>query len=123
MFTVANSIANSPIKMYIDVPNASSAPVHGVTSFAGWAVDSNTLITAVEIVIDGVPYGPAQYGINRQDVCAAFPKEVACPAANVGWASVLDTTLLSNGPHTLEVTATAADGTHQTISASFTVAN
>ncbi|MBV9268183.1 MAG: hypothetical protein JO061_18590 [Acidobacteriaceae bacterium] len=121
MFTVANSLSNSPIKTYIDVPG--SASISGVSSFLGWAVSATATISDVEVAIDGVPYGAASYGVSRPDVCSAFPNESGCPAGNVGWAFVIDSTLLANGSHALDITVTASDGTHQTISKPFTVSN
>ncbi|MDQ2775864.1 MAG: hypothetical protein M3Y57_13255, partial [Acidobacteriota bacterium] len=64
MFTVGNSLSASPIESYIDVPSA-NATLAGVTSFAGWALDSSNPIATVLIGIDGVPYGPAGYRVNR----------------------------------------------------------
>jgi hypothetical protein len=123
MFTVSNSPTTSPIRMYIDSPNSSQSSLSGVTSFAGWAIHDSELIKNVLISIDAVAYGSANYGISRQDVCAAFPNVSGCPAANVGWAFAIDTTLLSNGDHKVQVTATAADSTHRTVEATFSVSN
>jgi len=123
MFTVANSAASSPIQMSIDVPGAKSAPFSGVANFAGWAAGNADTIADVEISVDGVVLGDAYYGNSRPDVCKALPNEVGCPAANVGWSFAIDTTLLANGSHTVEATATTAGGINLTMSAAFTVSN
>ena len=123
MFTVANSAATSPIQMSIDVPSSTSTALSGVTNFAGWAAGNKDVIADVAISVDGVVLGDAYYGNNRPDVCKALPTLVGCPSANVGWSFAIDTTLLANGPHTVEVTATTAGGINLTQSAAFTVAN
>ncbi|MBV9265122.1 MAG: hypothetical protein JO061_03030, partial [Acidobacteriaceae bacterium] len=123
LFNALNANAANPVSVYIDVPSATGASLSGVTSFAGWAIDINDSISSVEITIDGAPYGTATYGANRPDVCAAFPNDNGCPAANVGWNFAIDTTLLPNGSHTLAVTATSSDGLHETVSKSFKVSN
>ena len=122
MFTVSNAADSSAIKSYVDTP-AANAAVSGVTSFSGWAVNNNNAIASVLIYIDGAAYGPAYYGVSRGDVCAAFPNEYGCPAGNVGWAFAIDTTLIRNGAHTLQVESTSTDGAHQTISQPFDVSN
>jgi hypothetical protein len=122
MFTVSNAADSSPIKSHIDIP-AANATVSGVTSFGGWAVHNTNPIASVVIYIDGVPYGPAYYGVSRGDVCAAFPNEYGCPAGNVGWAFAFDTTLIRNGTHTLQVESSSTDGAHYTISEQFKVSN
>ncbi len=122
MFTVSNSNNNSPIKSYIDAP-AANATISGVTSFSGWAVHETNPMASVVIYVDGVPYGPAHYGVSRGDVCAAFPNEYGCPAGNVGWSFAIDTTLLRNGGHTMQVESSSADGAHQTILQKFSVSN
>jgi hypothetical protein len=121
MFTVANSAAASPIKMSIDIPGSTS--ISGVANFAGWAAGDTDTIADVQISVDNVVLGDAYYGNNRPDVCKAFPTLIGCPAANVGWSFAIDTTLLANGPHTVEATATTAGGVNLTTSKAFTLAN
>jgi hypothetical protein len=122
MFTVSNGPNASPTKSFIDNPAAGST-ISGVTSFDGWAVNRTSAISSVSIWIDGVAYGGAHYGVSRTDVCAALPQENGCPEGNVGWSFAVDTTLLTNGSHTLQVQSTAADGTQQTISQQFKSSN
>jgi Big-like domain-containing protein len=123
MFTVANLVAATLIKMSIDVPGPTSAAFSGVTNFAGWAAGDVETIADVQISVDGVVFGDAYYGNNRPDVCKALPTLVGCPAANVGWSFAIDTTLLANGPHTVEAIATTPSGITLTTSAKFTVTN
>lgn len=120
-FTVANLTAANPMHMAIDIPGKNSGPFSGTTWFGGWAVAKNASITSVQMFVDGVSYGFAQYGVNRPDVCAVYPQSGGCP--NVGWNFNFDTTRVANGSHILEARATSSAGEHATISAAFTVSN
>jgi hypothetical protein len=110
-----------PITFSIDTHNAKSPGFFNTAIFGGWAIDKNGPIITVKISVDGVPFGTASYGVSRPDVCAANPGTPGCP--NVGWDIAVDTTLLSNGVHTLAVTATTPAGQSATTTASFTVTN
>jgi pseudomonalisin len=119
VFTTANWTTN-PTRITVDGP-ARSGSVSGVVNAYGWAMDDYETISSVAISIDGVSYGAASYGSSRGDVCAAFPGRAGCP--NVGWNFMLDTTLLSDGPHVLGVTTTTAGGRHSTVTSPFSVSN
>ena len=119
-FTVDN-LAWTGMRLDIDTPNGSSGPLRGLAAIGGWAIDDTAGIATVEILVDGVSFGTAIYGGVRNDVCAVFPGRTGCP--DVGWNFVLDTTKLSNGTHTLEVTATATGGARATVGTSFAVSN
>jgi hypothetical protein len=93
--------------LYIDSP-AAGATSSGALSISGWAVSKASPVTAVDILIDGVPMGAAAYGLARQDVCTAYPNSAGCP--NVGWYYVLDTRTLADGPHTVEAVEETAGG-------------
>lgn len=120
-FLVANWTSPSPTRISIDTPNTTSPSFSGLAAFGGWAINPKSAIAGVSVAIDGVPYGSAQYGGNRPDVCAVYTGQPGCP--DVGWNFVVDSTLLANGMHTLAVTATTAASQSFTISSSFTVAN
>ena len=60
----------------------------------------------------------ANYSGSRPDVCAIY-LSASCP--DVGWSYLLDTTVLKNGTHSLDVTATSSTGRQATSSSSFTV--
>ncbi len=120
-FTVANWTSANPMQASIDNPNSNSPAFSGVVNFGGWAIDSLSAITQVSVAIDGVPYGLAQYGGDRSDVCSAHPGEAACPY--VGWNFALNTTTLAEGIHTIAITPATAGGQVSTFNASFTVAN
>ena len=102
----ANSAAQNKSRMYTDVP-APQKIYSGLTTFFGWAIDDTSAIQSVSVAIDGISYGSAGYGTNRPDVCAAYPGRAGCP--NVGWSFSIDTAQLTDGSHTLTVTAFTAD--------------
>ncbi len=118
-FKVANLVGSNPMHLNIDQPNSNT--VSGTATAAGWAISDNAAVASVQISIDGVPSGTAGYGLPRADVCAVFTGRTGCP--NVGWSYSFDTTLLSNGTHTISATAISASGTKGTVSSSFTVSN
>jgi N-acetylmuramoyl-L-alanine amidase len=120
-FSVGNWSAPDPMTITIDTPNAQSGDLFGAVAFGGWILDQNAPIAAVKVLVDGAPFGSASYGVNRPDVCAAFPGSFDCP--NVGWSAAVDTTLLTNGTHTLTVTGTTPSGQSATAATTFTVAN
>lgn len=123
-FSIANwtSASNNPLRVDIDTPNGSTTTSYtGTVAFGGWAVSDVAPITSISVAIDNVFYGDAAYGGARPDVCMVFTMGQGCP--NVGWNISIDTTTLSDGQHTLDVTATTAGGQSLTATASFTVAN
>jgi len=105
----------------IDLPNPTTHSYSGIALTSGSAYSPSAHIISVAISIDGVPVGTAAYGKSRPDVCTSTTVSPDCP--NVGWTYALDTTLLTDGAHTMDVLSTAADGTHSTASVAFTVAN
>lgn len=123
--TVANFSASqsNPMKLWIDNPNSQTGSVGGTITVNGWALADDLGIVNVGVFIDGraVGFGNALYGVPRLDVCIAYPNERGCPY--VGWSYSLDTTLVADGPHQLEVTAETAQGRLGTIQSQFTVSN
>jgi sugar lactone lactonase YvrE len=103
----------------IDYP-AEASVVSGKVTVAGWAVDAAQHVTSIAVAVDGVSLGTAQYGRSRPDVCATFSNALDCPG--VGWTYSLDSALLANGPHTLQVLATAGQD-HFVVMRAFTVRN
>ncbi len=110
----------SQTSLTVTIDSAGGA-LSGAATLFGWAIDANTSVSGVTYTIDGASYGPATYGAPRADVCAVYPGRAGCP--NVGWNAILDTTRLSNGSHTLQVTATNSSGARFTVSKPFTVSN
>ncbi|HET6177299.1 MAG TPA: Ig-like domain-containing protein [Candidatus Sulfotelmatobacter sp.] len=87
----------------IDQPAGST--LGGVTPVTGWAFD-DVKVATVEILIDGVADGAADYGSSRPDVRTVYPSS----PTNVGFSYSLDTTKYANGPHILSVRATDTSG-------------
>jgi sugar lactone lactonase YvrE len=119
-FTVGN-LANSGMRIDIDTPTATNSPLSGLAAIGGWALDDTAGIASIEILVDNISLGDAHYGGVRNDVCAVFSGRTGCP--DVGWSFFLNTTQLSNGSHTLEVTGTTTSGERATVGRTFTVAN
>ena len=108
--------------VHIDMP-ASGATVSGTATVAGWAIDNastaGTAVGSVQVLVDGTPVGAATYGVNRPDVCAAYPGRPGCPS--VGYSYSLNTATLTPGSHTVTVTATDSASPPDTGSATVTV--
>lgn len=90
---------------YIDFPGNYDY-VKGTVQFLGWAVQQ---VATVEIQIDGVVAGVAEYGFLRTDVQAAYPS-YGLVAQRSGWRFNMDTTQLADGRHRLTVTALSTTG-------------
>jgi hypothetical protein len=120
-FTVANWTTGNPMKVSIDYPNSQSGPLSGQVGIGGWAIDQLAGISNIAVTVDNLPLGNAFYGGTRADVCNIFSGAIGCP--NIGWNYYLDTTLLSDGPHTLAVTGTTTGGQSSTFTQSFQIAN
>jgi N-acetylmuramoyl-L-alanine amidase len=120
-FNVTNGNGADTTKVNIDAPNPQSGDLSGQQTFAGWAINDDAAAT-VTVFLDGVTQLPVS-SIARPDVCNVYPDAVNCP--NVGWSIPIDTTLLANGVHTLEVLAASSANAVETASSSmmFTVAN
>ena len=108
----------------IDAP-AAGATVSGTVSVVGWAIDNTSAVgtainpTSLQVKVDGVLKGTANYGGYRSDVCAVYLGRVGCP--NVGFNYELNTAGLAAGAHTITVFATDTDAIPDTGSASVTV--
>ena len=104
-----------PPSVHIDLP-ASGATVSGTVTVSGWAIDNTatvgTAISSVRVLVDGTAVGTATYGVDRPDVCAAYPGRSGCP--NVGYTYSLNTATLAPRSHTLTVTATDSDSSPDT---------
>jgi hypothetical protein len=110
-----------PPSVVIDTP-ANGAVLSGATAITGWAIDNTTsvgtTIANVQVTVDGTVLGNATYGINRPDVCAAYPGRPGCP--NVGFSYLLDPGVYAPGTHTITVSATDSDASPDTGTASIT---
>lgn len=82
---------------------------HGNLEVTGWAVDRAAAkpVSAVEILIDGVPFRATTYGIERPDIAAHFGVKDYLPC---GFAFTMQARLLSRGFHILAARLVSADG-------------
>lgn len=103
----------------IDVPGPSQ-PFLGTVQFSGWAASLTSSISRLEVAVDGLNLGQAQYPLVRNDVCSSYAAP-GCPG--IGWAFSLDTTPLANGNHTFTITSTDGTGAQTALTAVFAVAN
>jgi hypothetical protein len=78
------------------------AMLSGVATVSGWAFD-DVMVSKVEILMDGMVDGAADYGQPRPDVAQAYPN---MSPVNVGFTYSLTTTKFSNGPHVLTIRST-----------------
>jgi N-acetylmuramoyl-L-alanine amidase len=95
---------------FLDLPNSGDT-LQGNASVSGWAWALSGMAN-VQVFFDGNVVGPANYGLVRNDVPAAFP---GAPA-DVGFQYSLDTTRFPNGSHSIVVKATDKAGHFATTS-------
>ena len=114
-------VGSSTIHISIDMPTVAGGPVSGTTYVGGWAADTAVAIGSVTISVDGTFVALANYGMSRPDVCAVVSGLQGCP--NVGFYYLLDTTAYSDGVHTIQVTATDANGNRLTKAGTFQTSN
>lgn len=96
--------------------------VGGTVTFRGWALEDQSSVAAVEIIVDGNYVGQAQYGFKRTDVGDAYPN--IQNSDNSGWVFSMDTTKLANSRHELTVRVVDSQGNRAEIgSVQFYVAN
>ena len=96
----------------IETP-AEGASLSANTPIRGYAYAMDLRITAVAVLIDGVNYGTATYGVNRNDICGTLPNRPPnCPG--IGFQFTLNTVngavQLPNGQHSLQLRVTDESG-------------
>lgn len=101
-----------PSQGFIDSPTTYDY-LKGNAVFQGWAVDEDSGVTAVTMIIDGNVVGNAQINLPRPDVAQADP-QFGFQANTAGWKFIMDTTRLANARHRLTVEVTDGHG-HQVI--------
>jgi hypothetical protein len=104
-FNIDSGPARLP-KAAIEAP-AAGAELSGTAVFRGYAYGEDLRVTRVDLLIDGMTYPVASYGLGRPDICATLvaPVPVNCP--NVGWTLSLNTRTgyppLPDGPHSMQL--------------------
>jgi hypothetical protein len=88
----------------IDLP-VNGLLYHGVINATGWALDWEG-VNSVQILVDGQPFGIANYGFPRPDVFALSYYPGYPNVVDPGWMFSLDTAKLANGEHFIDVVVT-----------------
>jgi hypothetical protein len=100
-FTVDAGPGRLP-KGAIEFP-ASGATLSGPVQFRGYAYFDDLRVSRVDLLIDGLTYPGASYGLARTDICNPLPTPKPPNCNNVGWTVTFDTRIgvppLPDGPH------------------------
>jgi hypothetical protein len=103
-FTCDQNLPNESSVGDIDLP-LNGLLYHGTIQVTGWALDWQG-VSSVQILTDGHPFGFATYGFARPDVFALSYYPGYPNIVDPGWQFSLDTTLLQNGEHFIDVVVT-----------------
>lgn len=105
------TVTKLPTKAYMDSPNLSK--YYNDITVRGWALNPSC-VTKVDVLLDGKVVGQANYGLQRDDVNAAYP---GYPSGNYGgYSYIISKDTIANGNHTVEVKVYGKDGTCQSVS-------
>lgn len=114
-------VSATPPAVFIDNPSPGKV-LSGIVSCYGWAVGETHPVQSVKFFIDGGSKGLAVgYGGDREDVADVYPAALA--ANRSGFAVAINTRLLTNGPHTLEVVVKNTNGEAASQVVDFSVSN
>ncbi len=102
----APAFAASPFG-YLDGKAGGGNGASGVVPISGWALDDDG-VRAVDLFVDGVIAGRAQYGRNRPGVTRLFPGYPDSDAAGFGFR--LNSTHYLNGLHEVQARVTSETG-------------
>ncbi|MFA9398539.1 MAG: Ig-like domain-containing protein [Clostridiaceae bacterium] len=101
--------AELPARMYIDVPFNNQVIENKDVIVSGWATDSSG-IKKIDIFLDNVKIGEANYGSLRLDVNKVFP---GYPSGNnSGYSYIINMDMVSTGKHQLKVISTGNSGNY-----------
>lgn len=124
-FLTEHSPNGEPARVRIAAP-AHGETISGAFLLRGWALATSNLETVdLRFYLDGNPILPGNpfYGTYRPDVCAAHPDLGSPDCPNVGWEAIGNSTLIDNGPHTLQLFVTDGGGNLTVFTRHFSVAN
>ncbi|MCM3763521.1 Ig-like domain-containing protein [Neobacillus niacini] len=106
-----SSVTIENFKGYLDSP-APSTILRENINVSGWLLDLAG-VESIEILVDGVVVGQADYGKARPDVLKKYPEY---NNGNSGFQYTLDTTQFPQGRHMLTIRETAKNGRVMTLS-------
>ncbi len=115
------SNVENQLRLSIETPGLGAGTVSGSVVVSGWALDSGGPVSDVQVSVDGNVIGTASGGKERSDICILYGTVPGCP--NVGWSLTLNTGELTNGTHTLLITASSSSNEEASMRRSFLVAN
>ena len=103
--------------------------IKGTVILTGYAAATDLSVVGVDVLIDGISYGAATYGVSRTDICNVLtPRPPNCPA--IGFRLTLNTSSgvvpLPDGAHKLQLRVRDETGRLTVLPATpiaFTVAN
>ncbi|WP_213370249.1 Ig-like domain-containing protein [Mesobacillus boroniphilus] len=107
-----------PTKGSIDSP-LNGTTIKDDTLVKGWILDGIG-VDRVEILVDGILKGKAEYGLSRTDVYNKYPEY---KNANSGYQFLLNTRTLTAGQHKLTIRVTRTNGTTYSLTNDVTVNN
>jgi hypothetical protein len=93
----------------LETPSAGQV-VSGVIPVSGYVLDFAG-VDRVELFVDGVLRSRARIDIPRPEVIALFPSYASSPTSDPGFATSLNTTSLSSGPHLVTIRVTETGNT------------
>ena len=98
-FTLDKPGNQAPV-VVLNTPRANEK-LRDIVKVSGSAYDPDGRVVSVQIVIDNAKAFTAIYGTASPEACEMLKDVAACP--NIGFEYNLDTRLLSNGVHSLQV--------------------
>ncbi len=98
------------VKGFLDNPIPGSRH-EGIINVSGWFLDVSG-VESIEVLVDGVVAGKADYGDARPDVQKAFPE---FNNSNAGYHFALDITQFTNGSHIITIREIGKNGRIMTL--------
>ena len=112
---IVNNLLNQAPFGELELPGPNQ-PMNGVFPVTGWALDDGE-VSLVEVLVDGMAVGQALTGMHRPDIGHRFPSHP--DAAYAGFVRMLNTTVFTNGIHSVSIRITDDDGTSRVIGRRF----
>lgn len=124
---VQTTLSGKPINVSNNLPPIGSLEnpkgletISGTYTVKGWFLDQN-IVSKIEVLVDGEVMGEAIYGDSRPDIASRYPQY---NNNNCGFHFDLNSTMLSNGSHTINIREIAKNGVQKTLTDTpFTVSN